>query len=93
VLTASDAGLQGHDDRAVWERSCAEGRILLTRNPTDFLAFHAASDSHPGVAGVYQDNDPAKNMSYRDIVRSLANLEGSGPIEPRMFVTLNHFRW
>ena len=78
VLTANEAGLQGHDDAAVWQRVCSEGRVLLTRNPADFLPFHVAAQSHPGVLAIYQDNDPAKNMSYADIVRALANAEASG---------------
>lgn len=93
MLTAEAAGLNSLDDAEVFARAIDEQRTLLTRNCSDFLALHGENPEHSGILAVYQDADPAKNMSYVDIVRSIANLQASGVSVTRELVALNAWRW
>lgn len=93
ALTVNDAGLQGEADEAVLDRAIVDGRTLLTRNPADFLELHTANPDHPGILAVYQDNDPSKNMSRRDLVRAIANIEASETPIRGPFLALNSYSW
>lgn len=93
VLTVEAAGLNAMADREVLARAVHEQRALLTRNCGDFLALHGEAPDHRGILAIYQDSDPAKNMSYPDIVRALANLTASGMSLSREFIVVNAWRW
>ena len=108
VLTAEAAGLNSRvdaqvlqravlqragEERAVEERAVAERRILLTRNCGDFLALHRENAAHPGILAVHQDADPSKDMSYADIVQSIANLVAARVPIAGEFVVLNAWNW
>lgn len=93
VLTVNDADLRGETDEAVMQRAIADDRVLLTRNPPDFLELHLANPEHPGIFAVYQDNDPAKNMSWVGIVEAIANVESSEVAVRGQFIALNHYQW
>ncbi len=77
--------------------SCAGGsQVLLTRDHDDFLDLHdlvqATHGRHGGILVVRADNDPARDMKDRDIVRALTNLEAARvPIENEFYI-LNHWR-
>jgi predicted nuclease of predicted toxin-antitoxin system len=89
VLTVPEANLAAELDPTVLEYARREKRLLLTRNSEDFLALHHAHPQHAGILAIYQDRDPAKNMSYAAIVGALANLEASGLDLTGQFVVLN----
>ena len=93
VLTVEAAGLNAMADREVLGRAIQEQRALLTRNCGDFLDLHGAVPNHHGILTIYQDADPAKNMSYADIVRALGNLAASGVSLPGAFIVVNAWRW
>jgi len=93
VLTAEQAGLNGLDDREVFERAIVEGRTLLTRNCADFVTFHHESSAHHGILGVYHDTDPMRSMTYTDIVRAIGNVERSAVATEGAFLVLNAWRW
>jgi len=93
VLTAEAAGLNSLEDAEVFARAIHEQRTLLTRNCSDFLALHRERREHFGILAVYQDADPSKNMSYAEIVRSIANLQSSGIGVVGELVALNAWRW
>lgn len=93
VLTAEAAGLNSMADAEVLRRANQEQRVLLTRNCADFRALHDAIPDHFGILAVYQDADPAKNPSYADIVRALANLSSSGVSVSGAFIVVNAWRW
>lgn len=93
VVTPADAGLTGRDDDVHFQHAAAQGLVLLTRNPRDFELLHRANPSHAGVLAVYQDNDPDRDMSYAEIVRAIANLEGSGLPVAGSFHVLNAWRY
>jgi len=77
--------------------SCAiHSLVLLTRDHDDYLDLHdlvqAVHGRHCGILVVRADNDPARDMKDRDIVRAIANLEAARvPIENE-FLILNHWR-
>lgn len=85
--------LVGADDRTHFLHAKATGRILLTFNSRDFKALHDRDPSHTGILAVYQDNDPARDMSYRDIVQAIANLGRTGTPIAGAFWVLNAYRW
>jgi predicted nuclease of predicted toxin-antitoxin system len=96
VALPSDHGLAGSSDPrhlacCAWQR-----RILLTRDHDDYLDLHdlvqATGGRHAGIVVVRADNDPARDMKDRDVLRALANLEAASvPIENEFHI-LNHWR-
>jgi hypothetical protein len=85
--------LDGADDQVHFYFAAARGHTLITKNPADFKALHNLDHRHSGILGVYQDNDPSRDMSNADIVRAIGNLEravlqGAPPILGE-FHTLN----
>ncbi|MCK6528189.1 DUF5615 family PIN-like protein [Myxococcota bacterium] len=92
VETAETAGLNSLADEEVLRRATAEGRVLLTRNCGDFRTLHALMHEHAGIVAVYQDADPAKNMSYAEIVAAIGGVEASLPGLAGEFVVLNAWK-
>ena len=84
--------LVGADDATHLAHAKAAERTLLTFNPRDFKALHDQKFGHSGILALYQDNDPTRDMSYRDIVGAIANLEQSVPQIVGGFWTLNAYR-
>ena len=85
--------LTGEDDAFHFAHARATGRIILTLNAKDFKEIHNQEPGHPGILVVYQDNNPAKDMSYHEIVEAIANLEGTGVTIAEGFWPLNVYRW
>lgn len=85
--------LTGEDDAIHFAHAKAAGRTILTLNPRDFKELHDHDSGHFGILAVYQDNDPTRDMSYRQIVRAIANLESTGVTIAGGFWTLNAYRW
>lgn len=85
--------LAGADDSAHFLHARATGRVILTLNARDFEVLHDRGPGHAGIFAVYQDNNPAKDMSYRDIVQAIANLESIGAPIAGAFWVLNAYRW
>lgn len=95
VETAADVvpPLTGKADLAHWRHAKAVGRAIVTRNPKDFESLHALDPEHLGVIAIYLDNDPTRDMSHRDVVRAIANLEATGVTIAGGFWPLNSYRW
>ena len=85
--------LTGQEDRRHFAHACRSQRVLLTKNPRDFLELHRQSTSHAGILAVYLDNDPKRDMSQREIVRVIANLEATGALLTGGFWPLNNYQW
>jgi len=85
--------LTGENDAIHFAYAKAVGRAILTLNPRDFKELHDQDPDHSGILAVYQDNDPAKDMSYRQIVQAIVNLESTGVTIARGFWILNAYRW
>ncbi len=59
-------------------------------------AMMRCTDEYPvpaGILAVYQDSDPARDMSDCDIVQAIANFEGAGLPIAGAFWVLNAYRW
>jgi hypothetical protein len=85
--------LTGEDDSVHFTHARATGRIIITLNARDFKEIHDKVPDHPGILVVYQDNNPAKDTSCREIVQAIANLEGSSVTITGGFWPLNVYRW
>ena len=85
--------LTGADDGVHFTYAQVTGYTLLTFNPRDFKALHDADPHHSGILAVYQDNDPTRDMSYRDIVQAIDNLEHNVDKIAGGFWSLNACRW
>ncbi len=95
VETPADVrpSLTGEDDAIHFAHAKAVGRAILTLNPGDFKELHNHNPDHHGILAVYQDNDPTKDMNYRQIVQAIANLESTGVTVAGGFWSLNAYRW
>lgn len=93
VIKVSSINLMNRPDSVVLDFARQEGRVLLTRNCDDFLDLHQIKPSHSGILAVYQDSDAAKNMSYKDIVKAIANLESVEYPLQNQFVVLNQWNY
>ncbi|PSN08500.1 hypothetical protein C7293_30160 [filamentous cyanobacterium CCT1] len=93
VWTINEAGIGGALDDVVLDYAAQQGRVLLTRNCDDFLDLHQATPTHAGILAVYQDAEPAKNMSYQAIEIAIGNLETSGVPITNQFIVLNQWNY
>jgi len=93
VLTVNDAGLMGKIDPLVLDFARQDHRILLTQNCDDFVALHEINPDHPGILAVYNSYDPSKNMSFKMIVKAIANVEKAKIPLASQFIALNHWHY
>ncbi len=93
VITANEAGLMSQPDPVVLSYASNNNRILLTLNCRDFQALHSANPNHPGILAVYQDANPSKKMSFKAIVKALANLEAANVPLANQFISLNSWNY
>ncbi len=93
VVTVNEANLIGQPDNIVLEYASQNSRIVLTRNCRDFKTLHEAKPNHPGIFAVYQEANPLKKMSRKDIVTAIANLEATQISLQNQFISLNHWNY
>lgn len=93
VVIPVDFGLRGEDDDVHFNKSREIGAQVVTRNARDFAALISADSTHPGILAVYLDNDPSRDMSIAEIVRAIANIEGSGLTLAGALHSLNDWRY
>ncbi len=93
VVTVNELELRGSDDTVVFDCAKRQGRIVLTQNCTDFKALHQRKSSHPGILAIYQYNDPSKEMSRKDIVKAISNIETAGSPVANQFTSLNFWNY
>ena len=93
VVTVGEASLTDKSDAQVLAFARQEQRLVLTRNCGDFQALHVQNPVHPGILGIFQFNNPAKDMSYAAIAQAIANLETSGWSKAGQFVVLNQWNY
>jgi hypothetical protein len=85
--------LSGYSDSEVLDYAMQNARVLLTQNCRDFKALHEIKPSHSGILAIYKDGDYSKNMSRKDIVRAIANLEAAGISLINQFIALNQWHY
>jgi hypothetical protein len=93
LTTVSEVAMEGRPDSEVLEYARANTLILLTRNAGDFFILHEQYPDHSGILAIYQDKDPAKNMSYQSIVKAVGNVETAGLQTEGQFIALNHWKY
>lgn len=93
VLTVNEAGLKGKIDSLVLDYAISENRVLLTHNCDDFEELHEANPNHPGILAVYKNDDSSKDMSFKAIVKAIANLEAAIIPLTNQFIALNHWNY
>jgi hypothetical protein len=79
VVRPRDAGITGEDDDVHLAYAVGHNLILVTKNPQDFRALHNQNPTHPGIFGVYQDNDVDKDMTDAEVVAAIGRIEATVP--------------
>ena len=93
VITINDVDLTGQKDSVVLDFARQNNRLLITQNCDDFEALHQVNSVHPGILAIYNNTNPSKNMSFKAIVKAIANLEASSvPLENQL-ISLNHWNY
>ncbi len=93
VITVNQAGLMSQPDFIVLDYARNADRILLTLNCRDFQSLHAVNSYHPGILAIYQEANPSKKMSFKAIVKAIANLETANVTLINQFISLNHWNY
>jgi predicted nuclease of predicted toxin-antitoxin system len=93
LITVNEAGLTSQPDKIVFNYALNNNRIVLTFNCPDFEKLHQQTSTHPGIFVVYQEANPNKKMSFKDIVQAIANLEAANIPLVNQFLSLNHWNY
>ncbi len=93
VVTINEVGLAGSSDDIVLDYARGKNMILLTQNCDDFEELHYINSNHPGILAVYSNADRSKNMSFKMIVKAIANIEAAYIPLDNQFVSLNHWNY
>ncbi|MFM2311392.1 MAG: hypothetical protein RLZZ04_668 [Cyanobacteriota bacterium] len=93
VITVNEAGLMSQPDSIVFNYAKKTNRILLTYNCDDFEILHENNSIHLGVFAIYRSSNSLKNMSFKDIVRAIANLESATFPLANQFISLNSWNY
>ena len=95
VVTTHDLGKDSASDPEIFGLAQDLGRLLLTQNIEDYLELHERSgkSGHHGILAIHKSGDPVKDMSYKDIVQAIANIEASGINPANGLHTLNAWNW
>lgn len=76
VSRVPDVGLTRQPDHLILAYAVTNKLIIVTKNPADFVTLGKnRPGGYPGVLLVYSDNDPGKDMSNKDIIRAIGNIE------------------
>jgi len=95
VVSTQDLGKDSALDPEVFELAQLHGRVVLTKNTEDYFDLHEKhkDKGHFGVLAIYEHADPDRDMSYKDVVQALANIEGAGVVLANSFQSLNAWNW
>jgi predicted glycosyl hydrolase (DUF1957 family) len=93
VVTPAEAGTLGLEDAVHLRYAADHGLAVLTYDADDFAALHEADRSHAGILAVYRDNNPDRDMTYADLVRTIGNLEAAGVAIAAEYHVLNAWRY
>jgi predicted nuclease of predicted toxin-antitoxin system len=96
VISPRVTGTRGVTDEEHLRYAAARGLVLLTANAEDFINLHlewtAQHRDHNGILIVYRENNPARDMTFEQIARAVAELEQSGLLLANTFHNLNFWR-
>lgn len=91
VITVNQANLSGQSDSIVLDYARGAQRLLFTFNCDDFETLHNINPNHPGILVVDRQSDRTKNMTFKDMVRSIANIEAAQIPLANQFIVLNQW--
>ncbi len=93
VLTVNEVGLSGETDEIVLNYARKNQRVLVTRNCQDFEDLHLENSVHSGIFAIYENQDHRKDLSRKEIVKAIANLEAASIPLANQFISLNHWNY
>lgn len=95
VVTTHDLGKDSAADPEIFGLAQDLGRLVLTQNIEDYLELHERSgkSGHHGILVIHKSGAPVKDMSYKDIIQAIANIEASGINPANSFHSLNAWDW
>ena len=93
VITVNEVGLTGQPDPVVLDYARQTKRLLFTFNCDDFEALHNTNPNHPGILVVYHNYNFSKDMSFKAIVRAIANIERANIPLANQFISLNQWNY
>ncbi|MDJ0731143.1 MAG: DUF5615 family PIN-like protein [Crocosphaera sp.] len=93
VITVNEIGLQGMADDVVFDYARKNNRVLMTYNCDDYEKLHEINQTHSGILGIYKNNNPARDMNYKAILKAIGNLECSLIPLANQFISLNHWNY
>ena len=83
VVTVNELELMGQPDSVIFASARNSNRLILTFNCDDFQFLHEGN----------QNADLSKNMSFKAIVKAIANLEASMISLTKQFISLNQWNY
>ncbi|MGK7894665.1 MAG: DUF5615 family PIN-like protein [Xenococcus sp. (in: cyanobacteria)] len=93
VLTVNEVGLMGQNDPTILDFARVNSRLLLTYNCDDFEELHKINQLHSGILAIYRDADSSKDMSFKTIIKAIANLEAANIPLAKQFISLNQWNY
>lgn len=96
VVIPHDIGKTGAKDPVHLMNAIQTAHVLLTKNSDDFELLHElvlfVGGHHPGILVIREDNDPKRDMTRKQIVRSIRNFVSAGVSVADGFHFLNNYR-
>jgi predicted nuclease of predicted toxin-antitoxin system len=96
VISPRTAGTRGINDEEHLDFAVSRNAVLLTANALDFVLLHnefiSQQRKHAGILIVYRENNPSRDMSFRQIAKSVSRIEESGVPLANAFHNLNFWR-
>ena len=93
VLTVNEVGLSGEPDQVVFNYARKHQRILLTRNCRDFEVLHLQNSVHFGILAIYENQDHRKDLSRKEMIKAIENLESASIPLANQFISLNQWNY
>jgi hypothetical protein len=90
VATILEFGLKGVADALVLKAASVDGRVVLTKNTSDFRRLHSASSIHPGIR--VHCSERGRFLDPHVVVAAVNTLSRLFPDIAGQFLALNDFR-
>ena len=96
VVSPRATATRGASDGQHLRFAADNGLVLLTANAGDFIELHdewaASGREHSGIAIVYRENNPARDMTFREVALAVTNLDRSCIALANDYHNLNFWR-
>lgn len=93
VVTVNELGLMSQPDGIVFSYAVDNSRVILTHNCRDFEILHENNPHHSGILAVYKNDEYSKDMSFKEIVKAISNLEAADISLTNQFISLNQWNY